>query len=228
MVRSSLVIVVPAFNEEKTIESVVKECKFYADVIVVDDASDDLTGAKAQQAGANVIKHLANRGYDSAIESGFLRARELGYQYLITVDADGQHDLSMLKQYFTLLKSGAKVVVGVRPKRPRLAEVAFGIATNLIYGLKDPLCGMKGYAISLYEQLGYFDSYKSIGTDLTFFALKNSMQVEQIPINVYERSGVSKFGGSIKGNIRIMRSLGLFFVYYCLFRKIFREKSISS
>ena len=82
----------PAYNEEKNIASIIIKLKKITDsIIVCDDGSSDLTGEIAHNLGALVIKHPKNLGYGAAIHSLFLKAKELGLDSLITLDADGQH-----------------------------------------------------------------------------------------------------------------------------------------
>ncbi|MBZ9577528.1 glycosyltransferase [Patescibacteria group bacterium] len=73
--NQKIVVVIPAFNESKTVERVIKETKPYAnEIIVVDDGSYDDTSLKAKKVGAIVIHHKKNQGYDASIEDGFREA----------------------------------------------------------------------------------------------------------------------------------------------------------
>jgi hypothetical protein len=75
------------------------------------------------------------------------------------------------------------------------------------WNIFDSLCGMKAYHIDVYKKLGYFDSYKSIGTELPIFAANNKMKIARLPIKVNKRVDTSRFGGVIFSNIRIFISL---------------------
>lgn len=85
-------MVIPALNEEATIGRVIEELRrvhpTIARIVVVDDGSRDRTSATAEQAGATVVRHPVSRGYGASIKSGILAARE---EFVLTVDADGQH-----------------------------------------------------------------------------------------------------------------------------------------
>ena len=207
MDRSRIGIVIPAFNESDTILSVVSAVKKYGVPIVVDDGSIDNTGDLANEAGAILVSHEFNRGYDSALESGFRRACEIGCDVIITLDADGQHDPNLINKFIERINAGAEVVVGVRDSRQRLAEDLFAVYAKWRYGIYDPLCGLKAYKSNVYQALGHFDKYGSIGTELVIFAANNGFRIDQIRFNVRQRSGESRFGKIISGNYMIIRAM---------------------
>lgn len=207
MERSSLGIVIPAFNEVCTIAKVVAQCNVYGRSIVVDDGSGDATGDKAKEAGADVVRHGSNKGYDAALESGFQQAANLGCEYVITIDADGQHDPALIANFCSLLDAGADIVLGIRNERPRIAESCFAWMTQFLYGIQDPLCGLKAYRLSLYKELGHFNSYNSIGTELAIFAIRNGFRAEQIPISVRNRTDKPRFGNKLRANRKILRAM---------------------
>jgi glycosyltransferase involved in cell wall biosynthesis len=213
MDRSSVAIVIPAYNEQDTIGQVVSRASAHGVPIVVDDASKDDTKANAEHSGAIVIRHEQNRGYDGALNSGFAAASERDFEFIITMDADGQHDESLIERFLSLLAESADIVVGVRPSRARLSERVFCFVTRKLYGIRDPLCGMKGYRMELYRALGHFDSYGSIGTELTIFAAKHKYRIKQIDVPIARReAGSTRFGRSLKAEWKIFRALlkGLF------------------
>jgi glycosyltransferase involved in cell wall biosynthesis len=207
LVRYRAVIIIPAFNEESTIKQVVNSVKNYGDVIVVNDASTDLTEIKAKEAGATVVNHTKNRGYDQALNSGFIVADKNNYDAIITFDADGQHSSQMLPEFINYIKNGKDLVLGIRPKTARFAEWIFMVYTRLKFDWRDPLCGMKGYSIALYRSQGYFDSYNSVGTELAIFGLKNSCSYVQLPISIEGRHDNPRFYSSIRSNICILKSM---------------------
>lgn len=200
-------IVIPALNESATIVGIVEAVVKYGVPIVVDDGSTDSTGALALNSGAVVVAHKDNRGYDEALNSGFNKAAELGYEIIVTVDADGQHDPLLIEKFIAEIDLGFDVVVGVRNKRQRFAEHLFAWYTFLRFGINDPLCGMKAYKTSVYAKLGYFDSYGSVGTQLMIFAAHKNYRFKQISFNVRERHGSSRFGQVLSANYKIIRAL---------------------
>lgn len=209
MERHRIGIIIPAFNEAATISTVVQKASPYGIPIVVDDGSDDETAELAMVAEAHVVCHDNNRGYDQALNSGFKKADELNCECVVTMDADGQHDPAIIKKFIRTIEAGADLVVGIRNRRQRLGEHIFAWAGSLAWGIRDPLCGMKAYRMTLYRELGHFDSYNSIGTELAIFTAKNGKKCIQLDIKTSERRGVSRFGQNISANMRILRALWL-------------------
>lgn len=209
MERYRIGIVIPALNEAKTIEMVVASATLYGIPIVVDDSSNDDTGRLAATAGASVVRHDLTKGYDQTLNSGFERASELGCDFIVTIDADGQHDPDSLLSIIQALEDGADVVIGIRDRRQRLAEHLFSWVAMVKWGIRDPLCGMKGYRLSLYRNLGHFDSYNSIGTELALFAAKNRCRIMQLPVKTRKRIDSPRFGKRLAANTRILRALWL-------------------
>ena len=200
-------IVIPAYNEEKTIESVIKSVKPYGLVIVVNDGSIDKTSEVAEKSGAVVINHNTNQGYDSALNSGLKKAVEEKFNAVITFDADGQHSADLLTLFIQELKNGTQLVLGVRPNNQRFAEWLFRVYAKYRFNWLDPLCGMKGYSASLINKIDSITTYESIGTELALKAIKSNVSVKQIPIKVIKRMGESKFGDGFLANLKILKSL---------------------
>jgi glycosyltransferase involved in cell wall biosynthesis len=206
MDRLRLGILIPALNEAATIGAVVDGLSTQGRVIVVDDGSSDGTADIARSNGADVVVHPRNKGYDGALGSGFARAEELGCEYVITVDADGQHPTDLVPKFVAALDDGADMVVGVRDHIPRVSEWLFQAMARRLYGIKDPLCGMKGYRIGLYRALGWFDSYRSIGTELMLHAARHGARIAQFPVPTRARGGEARIGNALRANYVIFRA----------------------
>lgn len=181
----------------------------YGMAIVVNDGSSDETANLAADAGAVVVSLQSNRGYDGALGAGFARALELGCEFVITMDADGQHDSAVLPALIFRLEKGAAVVIGVRDRRQRFAESLFAFMTLLRWGIHDPLCGMKAYRMAVYQELGHFDSRRSIGTELAIFAARRGMRIMQVPVKTRDRADQPRFGRLMSANFRILRAMFL-------------------
>ena len=212
MVGNKLAIIIPALNEESTIPGVISSVSPYGQVIVIDDGSIDNTAHKASLSGAIVISNKKNLGYDKALNIGFKIAKEKGYNFVITMDADGQHDPNTISKIKLLLIDGNDLVLTSRNYKQRFSEYVFYFYTNLRWSIKDPLSGLKGYRISLYSSLGHFDSYGSIGTELMIYGLRNNFKVKQIETFLHPRKGESRFGKNLKTNYQILRA-----IFLCIF-----------
>ena len=209
MDRLRIALVIPALNEAATIAEVVKGALRYGTCVVVDDGSGDSTADIARQAGAIVVSHQINQGYDAALNSGCKAAMAAACDAIVTLDADGQHNPMLLQQFIDGLNNGADMVLGVRNKRPRLAEHVFAVYAKWRFGIDDPLCGMKAYRMGLYQALGHFDKQGSIGTELMLFAVRHGYKIASVHFDVEERSGQPRFGRKLTANLKIFRALYL-------------------
>ena len=114
----SLLVIIPAFNEQGAIRQVVKGVYARlpnADTLVIDDGSRDNTAYEAQAAGAFVVRHPFNLGIGGAVQTGLKFAQQHGYDYVIRIDGDGQHSVSHIQAMLTVLQNGqADMVIGSR------------------------------------------------------------------------------------------------------------------
>jgi len=206
---SDVAIVVPAFNEEKSIGDVVEALRAVGSVIVVDDASSDATAVRAAAAGARVVRLEANEGYGAAIETGFREAAKQGYLHVVTADGDGQHSAGDVAAFAALLGGDeADLAVGIRPGRRRLLERVCAWYARRALGIHDPLCGLKGYDVRFFEAYGGFDRRRSVGTELMTYAARHGARCVQRPIVLGLReNGDSRFYSTLRGDLRILRSL---------------------
>jgi glycosyltransferase involved in cell wall biosynthesis len=100
-------IIIPAYNEEKQITSVIKDIKQYSnsDIVVIDDGSVDRTSERARSAGAFVISHPFNMGAGVAIQTGFKYASKNHYDFLLQIDGDGQHHPAHIPDLFSMIEN---------------------------------------------------------------------------------------------------------------------------
>lgn len=213
MYAKSVAILIPAFNEECNIYEVIRKSKKYGDVIVVNDGSADMTSLVAKRGGAIVIDHTCNQGYESALNTGFQAALDGDYSYAITLDADGQHNPTIITEFLSHLNNGADVVIGRRSSLQRWSEWVFAVVCRLVWGVSDPLCGMKAYRLSSIRQPSLFDTRKLIGTELMVRMIKDSAVVAEVSVTTNVRSGNSRFGDGFQVNLRILKALLILLVY---------------
>ncbi|MDL2267852.1 glycosyltransferase family 2 protein [Desulfovibrio sp. OttesenSCG-928-G15] len=127
--------VMAAYNEEEQIEKTLRSVfQYIPKVVVVDDASSDNTGNTALRTGAHVLRHPVNLGQGAALQTGIEYALAMGAEYIVTFDADGQHDAAeILPMAKALQDSGAMIalgnrfmgkVVNISPRRKILLKLA--------------------------------------------------------------------------------------------------------
>jgi len=125
-----LIVIIPAYNEGKRIAAVVAGVRAAvsdAHVVVINDCSRDETAIAAAQAGAVVVSHPFNMGYGAAIQTGYKYARDKGFDYLVQLDADGQHDPACIPFLLAPVVAGeSDIAIGSRflgnSYRPPLAR----------------------------------------------------------------------------------------------------------
>jgi len=142
-------VLIPAFNEEKNVSQVIKGVQRYApfcDILVVDDASTDNTTKVAREAGAKVLTLPVNLGDGAARQTGFIYAKQKGYDFVVQLDGDGQHQPKYIDTLLEELKSGSfDLVIGSRfllkngyknPITRRVGMILFNTVTSIIIGKK--------------------------------------------------------------------------------------------
>jgi len=201
---NDFLLLIPAFNEEKTIKKIVKNVSKFGKVLVIDDSSSDDTKIKALQAGAKVISHKKNLGYNLAVDSGLRFFLKSKYKKIILLDADGQHPTSCVKDYKKYLNQNYDVVCGVRKNITRVGEKIFIFFTKFIWNLNDPLCGMKGYNKKFLKKLYEPAHYNFISTEYLIKARKKNYKIKEIFIKNLLRKDKSRFGEGFSINFYII------------------------
>lgn len=206
-----VVAVIPAYNEAKTIGNVVRGIlPFIHAAVVVDDHSSDATREEAHKAGAHVLSHPHNEGYDKTINDGFAEAATLGADVMFTFDADGEHSAQDVPRILEPILSGkADISVGQRPYTTHLAEWFFALYTRMRFGVRDPLCGFKAYRREVYEAVGFFDSLHSIGTELMLRGVRKKFRITTVPIELRQRENDSSrfYRRRFRANLKILKAL---------------------
>ena len=110
-----ILALIPAYNEAGRLPAVIANAGRYLPVLVVDDGSNDETAAVAEAAGAAIVRHTVNRGKGAALCTGFEWALQQGYQAVLTLDADGQHDPAEIPTFVSAWERGeGDLIIGYR------------------------------------------------------------------------------------------------------------------
>jgi hypothetical protein len=127
-------VLIAAYNEERRIADVVCAAKAYLPVLVVDDGSIDETAKQAKKAGAMVHAYKPNQGKGAALKIGIQKALESGYDFIITLDGDGQHDPQEIPAFLKAYASGRQdLIIGKRDfrKMPTVRRISNTLGTLL-------------------------------------------------------------------------------------------------
>ncbi len=219
--KKQLLIIIPAYNEEKNIGELLDRLKepdiaSIADVLVMDDASKDKTRQIVLDKQLQVVSHVFNLGYGSGLQVGYKYAISNDYDYVIQMDADGQHDISNILTIYNKLITPDEngkcpdIVLGSRflegsvtfpiSKVKKVAINLFRFLIKLGTGQKimDPTTGLQGLskrAIVFYGGYNHFDD-KYPDANMIMQMILLGYRVVEIPAVMHARTeGVSMHSG---------------------------------
>ncbi len=221
------IVIVPAYNEEKTIGSVVRSLFGHADqVVVVDDGSSDRTAIEAS-AGAVVLRHEINRGQGAALETGHEYARRMGADYVLHFDGDGQFEPNDVPSALAALQqSGADVLLGSRfieksvisnqksengtnsgvPVFKRLFILPVArLFHRLCYGIRltDAHNGFRILNRRALEHMRLTHDRMAHATEIVALAKRHHLRVIEFPVNVMYR----EYGQRVGDGVTVMKDL---------------------
>jgi len=196
---SAVAAVIPCYNEERTIAGLVGRILLQIPkIIVVDDGSTDGTGELAKCAGAEVLRHDRNLGKGAALQTGWKRATELGLEYVLTLDGDGQHSADDIPRFFA---TRADLVVGNRMDTSQAIpwvrrQVNHCMSRRLsrsvgIY-LPDSQCGFRLIRLKELNSLRLYTKHFEIESEVLLAFIRAGKRVEFVPIQVIYKSEQSK------------------------------------
>jgi glycosyltransferase involved in cell wall biosynthesis len=202
---------IPVYNEQAHLEPVLGEVLRHAgDVLVVDDGSTDRTpDLLARFPTVQVIRHPTNRGYGAGLRSAFLRTLEAGYDGLVTIDCDGQHEPSLIPGIAERLDS-ADIVSGSRylrvfdpsqrpPEQRRRINVEVTRWLNECLGLNltDAFCGFKAYRAAALAKFEITDDGYAMPLQLWVQAAALGLSIVEVPVPLIYLDESRAFGGAL-------------------------------
>ncbi|MFF0445631.1 glycosyltransferase family 2 protein [Streptomyces sp. NPDC004609] len=200
-----VLVVVPALNEAASIGAVVTEVRAalpFADVLVVDDGSDDATSARAHAAGATVARLPYNLGVGGAMRLGYRYAAARAYDTVVQIDADGQHDPRYARALCERLDRGADLVIGARfagegdyavhgPRRWMMFLLSTALSALAGTRLTDVTSGIRAVSRPLVEVFAaqYPVEYLGDTVETLAMAARRGFCVRQVPVAMRARTG---------------------------------------
>ncbi len=204
MKPKKILIIIPVFNEEKTLGGVIQEIRRYvpeADVVVVNDGSTDSTSTAGRQAGVAMLENPYNMGIGATMQTGFLYAVRNNYDIAVQIDGDGQHNPKSLPSLIKpILEGRANLVIGSRYlsnggfKSTPLRKVGIKFFTYLILiytgrRITDSTSGFRAIdrkGLELFSE-DYPPDYPEV--EALISAYKNRLIFEEIPTKMRKRQG---------------------------------------
>ena len=192
------VVIIPTYNNGKTLAAVIEEvCRYAPDILVVNDGStDDTADILKRYPAIRVITHPINRGKGTALKHGLSQARREGFRYAITIDSDGQHFASDIPRFIEAIeKEPDTLLVGARnlasdnmPSRNTFANKFSNFWFRLETGLKleDTQSGYRLYPLrKMNVQSRWYTAKYEFELEAIVFAAWRDVAVKNIPIHVY-------------------------------------------
>jgi dolichol-phosphate mannosyltransferase len=207
----SRLVALPVFNEARHVDRVLDEVRRHAacEILVVDDGSTDGTSEILQRRqDIRVARHEQNRGYGAALLTAFQYAQDHGFELLVTIDCDGQHEPCRIPKFFDACTEGIDIVSGSRylaqfegdtpppPERRQINEqVTMELNRRLQLNLTDAFCGFKCYRVDALRRLSISEPGYAMPLEVWVQAAAAGFKVIELPVPLIYLDEKRSFGG---------------------------------
>ncbi len=215
-VRDATFVVVPAYNEGPALESVIHEVRAaFPNVVVVDDGSNDDTGAISRRCATYTLRHMINRGQGAAIQTGLEFALLRGAEYVVTFDADGQHRVEDIPRLLCpILNDECEITIGSRflgevtdlPASRRLVLRAAVLFTRVVNGVKltDAHNGLRAFSRQAAQKIRIRQDRMAHASEIIDLIKNTGLPFREVPVRIRYTEYSLKKGQSAKGAFRIV------------------------
>lgn len=207
-----ILVAIPVLNEEKYARGVLgRVLEFAPDVLVIDDGSTDATPAILRDFPVRVIRHETNLGYGRSVIDAFEYAAREGYDWVITMDCDEQHEPTSLPLFFReIAKDDADIISGSRYLTPTPADdlppadrrrinqsLTREIGEQLGLSLSDSFCGFKAHRVSAMSRLRLTETGYAFPMQFWVQAAAYGLRIREIPVKRIYVDVTRTFGGGL-------------------------------
>ncbi|RIK82653.1 MAG: glycosyltransferase family 2 protein [Planctomycetota bacterium] len=201
----------PVYNEARHINGVLDQVRRYGEnILVVDDgSSDDTPNLLAARSDVRVVRHAKNRGYGAALRTAFDYAAREGFETIVTIDCDGQHEPCRIPQFVAACR-GVDIVSGSRylrkfdsdsappEQRRRInAMLTEEINRRLHLELTDAFCGFKAYRVAALARLALTEDGYAMPLELWVQAAAAKLRIVELPVPLIYLDERRSFGGAL-------------------------------
>jgi dolichol-phosphate mannosyltransferase len=200
----------PVYNEVRHVNRVLDEVQRYCrEILVVDDGSTDGTSGLLNGRGdVRIVRHEENRGYGAALLSAFDYAQRNGFERLVTIDCDGQHEPQRIPQFFAACTAGVDIVSGSRylepfpgdsappaQRRKINEQVTAELNRRLNLSLTDAFCGFKCYRVEALSKLRITEPGYAMPLEVWVQAAAAGLKIIELPVPLIYLDEKRSFGG---------------------------------
>ncbi len=207
-----ILVAIPVYNEEKYVDSVLERVlQFAPDVLVIDDGSTDSTPCMLPKHRVEVIRHAENRGYGRSLGDAFRWADAFGFDWVITMDCDEQHEPAAIPRFVEAIESNkADIISGSRylnlddasgsPPEDRRAinrQITSEINERLGLSLTDAFCGFKAHRTASLRKLEITETGYAFPMQLWVQCVAAGLRISEIPVRLIYNDPTRSFGGPL-------------------------------
>ena len=206
-------LLLPAYNESRTIGRIVQEAGLFVGcIVVIDDGSSDDTADIARAHGAIVLKHAQNRGKGRALRTGFDYALQKGYELIATMDGDGQHDPMDLPRFFDYFRrTRPDILVGGRIKERSRMPLHRRLNNWLVSNVGSALCGQKVPDFQSGYRLVKAEVLKTVRLETERYETESELLIKAGRLGFrIESTAIQTIYGDEGSNVKALREMRLF------------------
>lgn len=209
--RGDFLLAIPVFNEEGYVESVLEEARpFAAHILVIDDGSTDRTpDLLKSEPGIDVINHAENRGYGKSLDDAFCFAWRKGFDWLITMDCDEQHEAAQIPRFLSAMEDDdADIISGTRypngfdtdraapqDRREINRRITDLLNDRLGTNLTDAFCGFKAYRVSALKHINISVPGYAMPMQFWVQAVRGKLRIRELSVPLIYNDPTRHFGG---------------------------------